>query len=230
MNHSTEKYLNGFKELSPPDISSDEDEDDMESKASTGSKMQTITLASGKKIQQEIPEDKECCPKCPMKLKNRKMKLRASLIITNVRAMVYSWTLIVFLLAMVSIFLVPCDIFTEKVCDAWEDKDINGNLVLDRLIEIQKENEQLGIIGRFTYLNNEAIKLDEKTILKRWIKDDRDWFLNQHYSAGAFIVFTLIIEWVSMFFVEDLSEYSTFMKIAYFGAVGLMHAVPMQEI
>lgn len=90
----------------------------------------------------------------------------------------YAFTLLVFLLALVSIFLVPCDIFNEKVCKAWEDHDINGNLVLDRLIEIQRENEQLGITGKFTYINNEVIRLDEKVIFKRWIKEDRDWFLN----------------------------------------------------
>ena len=90
----------------------------------------------------------------------------------------YTFTLIVFTLALISIFLVPCDIFNEKVCKAWEDYDVDGNLVLDRLIEIQRKNERLEITGRFDFINNEAIKLDEKVILKRWIKEDRDWFLN----------------------------------------------------
>ena len=51
MNYSMEKFLNGVKELSPPDISSDEDADedgDIEAKPKKGAKTQTITLASGK--------------------------------------------------------------------------------------------------------------------------------------------------------------------------------------
>lgn len=75
--------MNGYKELSPPDVSSDEgdqDDEDVEIKP-RGATTHTITLASGKKIQQERAEEKECCPSCPTKLTTRKAKMRAFYII-----------------------------------------------------------------------------------------------------------------------------------------------------
>lgn len=49
-------------------------------------------------------------------------------------------------------------------------------------------------------------------------------------AAASFVILLLPIEWAALFFLEDLSDYSTFMKIMYYGAIGLMHLVPMQEI
>lgn len=69
------------------------------------------------------------------KKKNEKNIKDCQKIILNVRALFLGATMILFFLALISFDRVPCD-WTLKVCDQYDDVDINGTPVIERLLEI----------------------------------------------------------------------------------------------
>lgn len=121
----------------------------------------------------------------------------------------------------------PCD-FSLKVCDYYNDVEINGTLVIDRLLTIQKRNEEEKLVS-FGFIDNEDIELDPVTFEKRWLFLDSDWFYDQHIAGFTFILAQISIEIIYFWYVyKDIMNMCN--QVCLYLAVILMLVAPSFEI